>query len=68
MREWENQTFASGIDEEGVMRKAGKAVAECVLSLTKSGDHVLVLAGKGKNGEDAVYSAEYMPDRIITIL
>ena len=50
------------------MRKAGKAVAECVLSLTKSGDHVLVLAGKGKNGEDAVYSAEYIPDRIITIL
>ncbi len=68
MREWENATWAAGIEEEPVMRKAGKAVADCVLSLTKEGDEVLVVAGKGKNGGDALYAAEYLPERKVHIL
>ncbi len=68
MREWENASWAAGIEEEPVMRKAGKAVADCVLSLTKEGDEVLVVAGKGKNGGDALYAAEYMPGRMVHIL
>ena len=68
MREWENATWAAGIEEEPVMRKAGKAVADCVLSLTKEGDEVLVVVGKGKNGGDAVYASEYMPERKVQIL
>ena len=68
MREWENATWAAGIEEEPVMRRAGKAVADCVLSLTKEGDEVLVVAGKGKNGGDALYAAEYMPERKVHIL
>ena len=68
MRDWENATWAAGIEEEPVMRKAGKAVADCVLSLTKEGDEVLVIAGKGKNGGDALYAAEYIPSRKITVL
>ncbi len=63
MREWENATWAAGIEEEPVMRRAGRAVAECVNRLTKEGDRVMVLAGKGKNGGDAVYASEYMPER-----
>ena len=63
MRDWENATWAAGIEEEPVMRKAGKAVADCVLRLTQKGDRVLVLAGKGKNGGDAIYASEYMPER-----
>ena len=68
MREWENATWAAGIEEEPVMRRAGKSVADCVLSLTKEGDEVLVVAGKGKNGGDALYAAEYMPERKVHIL
>ena len=68
MRDWENATWAAGIEEEPVMRKAGKAVADCVLSLTQDADEVLVVAGKGKNGGDALYAAEYMPKRDVKIL
>ena len=68
MRDWENATWASGIEEEPVMRSAGKAVSDTVLSLTHSGDRVLVLAGKGKNGGDAIYAAEYMPEREVTLI
>ena len=50
------------------MRNAGKAIADSVLSLTKEGDQVLVVAGKGKNGGDALYAAEYMAGRKVHIL
>ncbi len=68
MRDWENATWAAGIEEEPVMRRAGKAVADCVLRLTKPGDRVLVLAGKGKNGGDAIYASEYMPERKVELI
>ena len=68
MREWENATWAAGIEEEPVMCLAGKAVADCVLRLTKPGDRVMVLAGIGKNGGDAIYASEYMPDRKVELV
>ena len=68
MRDWENATWAAGIEEEPVMRRAGKAVADCVTSLTQNGDDVLVVAGMGKNGGDALYAAEYMPNRSVKVL
>ena len=68
MREWENATWAAGIEEEPVMRRAGKAVADCVNRLTKEGDRVMVLAGKGKNGGDAVYASEYMPEMQVELV
>jgi len=40
------------------MRLAGRAVARRAAELTKPGDAVLVLAGKGHNGDDACYAAE----------
>src|SRR2546430_852487 len=58
MREWERATWASGQTEEAVMRLAGRAVARRAAQLTQRGDFVLVLAGKGHNGDDARFAAE----------
>lgn len=58
MREWEKATWASGQTEEAVMQKAGEAVARYVETLTQPQDFILILAGKGHNGEDAAYAAK----------
>ncbi|HXE41403.1 MAG TPA: hypothetical protein VN516_00155, partial [Candidatus Baltobacteraceae bacterium] len=53
MREWENATWATGQTEAEVIRRVGKRIAERALQLTQPGDAILVLAGKGNNGNDA---------------
>ena len=58
MREWENLTWATGQTEEAVMRQAGAAVAAFAERMTGPNQSVLVLAGKGHNGDDAVFAAE----------
>jgi len=63
MREWEKVTWASGQAEEAVMRRAGEAVARRAERMTKSGDRILILAGKGHNGDDAQFASEYVKDR-----
>jgi ADP-dependent NAD(P)H-hydrate dehydratase / NAD(P)H-hydrate epimerase len=63
MREWERVTWASGVKEDEVMRRAGRAVARLVERYTKPGDRVLVLAGKGHNGDDAAYAHDSIEGR-----
>jgi NAD(P)H-hydrate epimerase len=58
MREWERATWASGQTEEAVMRLAGRAVGRRAGRLTRPGDLVLILAGKGHNGDDARFAGE----------
>jgi NAD(P)H-hydrate epimerase len=58
MRQWEEATWRTGQTEEAVMRQAGRAVAQVAERMTKPDQHVLVLAGKGHNGDDAVFAAE----------
>ena len=67
IKQWEDASWAAGIDEEGVMRLAGKAVARQAEEMTKEGDQILVLAGKGKNGGDAIYAAEYIENRSVDL-
>jgi hydroxyethylthiazole kinase-like uncharacterized protein yjeF len=63
VRQWEKATWASGAREETVMRRAGQAVARAAESLTRSDDFVLFLAGKGHNGDDTSFAAEYITGR-----
>jgi NAD(P)H-hydrate epimerase len=63
MREWEQATWATGVSEDSVMRRAGVAVARVALRMTRPGAQVLVLAGKGHNGDDARFAAESLPGR-----
>jgi ADP-dependent NAD(P)H-hydrate dehydratase / NAD(P)H-hydrate epimerase len=68
MREWEKATWASGQTETQVIRHVGKRVAKRARKLTQSGDAILVLAGKGNNGNDARAAAEWIEDRHLEIL
>jgi ADP-dependent NAD(P)H-hydrate dehydratase / NAD(P)H-hydrate epimerase len=68
MREWEQATWAAGVSEESVMRRAGAALAAVARRLTRPGAEVLVLAGKGHNGDDARFAAEGLSDRRVRLL
>src|SRR5581483_6904138 len=68
MREWEDATWATGQTEAEVIRRVGKRIAEHILQITKSGDAILILAGKGNNGNDARATAENLSARRVEIL
>jgi NAD(P)H-hydrate epimerase len=63
MREWERATWATGQTETEVIRRVGKHIARQARKLTRAGQVVLVLAGKGHNGDDARAAAENLDDR-----
>src|SRR6266478_2403497 len=68
MREWEKATWASGQTESAVIRRVGQLVARQALRLTKPQDSILILAGKGNNGEDARSAREHLVERRVDLL
>jgi ADP-dependent NAD(P)H-hydrate dehydratase / NAD(P)H-hydrate epimerase len=68
MRDWEAQTWATGQSEAAVIEKVGVKVAEVALRLTRPGDTILILAGKGNNGKDALAARPHLEDRQVEIL
>lgn len=68
MRQWENATWAAGQTEAEVIRRVGVCVAEIARKLTRSGDLILLLAGKGHNGDDARAAREHLADRRVELL
>ena len=68
MREWENSTWAAGQTETEVIRRVGECVARQALELTRPSDLVLILAGKGHNGEDARAAREGLANRRVELL
>src|SRR5262245_354647 len=64
MREWERVTWSSGVKQESVMRCAGQAGAEAAELLTRPGQRILFLAGKGHNGDDTIYGYDAVKDRV----
>lgn len=52
MRQWESDTWASGIREEQVIERVGRRLAETLHEYTEPADRILLLAGKGHNGDD----------------
>jgi hydroxyethylthiazole kinase-like uncharacterized protein yjeF len=68
MREWEKASWAAGKSEMDVIRQVGKILAREALQLTGRGDSILILAGKGHNGDDARYAREHLEDRSVEVL
>jgi NAD(P)H-hydrate epimerase len=68
MRQWEKDTWASGQTESEVIRRVGLAIARTALRLTAPYDLILILAGKGHNGDDAKAGKEHLVDRRVDIL
>jgi len=63
MREWERATWTAGQTEAEVIRRVGEKIAARALQLTRAGDTILILAGKGHNGDDARAARKYLRDR-----
>jgi hydroxyethylthiazole kinase-like uncharacterized protein yjeF len=68
MREWETASWAAGKSEADVIRQVGNILAREALRLTEPGDAILILAGKGHNGDDARTAREHLTDRRIETL
>jgi NAD(P)H-hydrate epimerase len=68
MREWERATWAGGQTEAEVIRRVGKRVARRTRRFTRPDDLILVLAGKGNNGNDARAVKEFLDGRKIELL
>jgi len=68
MRQWENATWAAGQTEADVIRRVGKKIAKRARKFTRSGDLILILAGKGNNGNDARAAQEFLSERKIEML
>lgn len=68
MREWEAATWAAGRTEAEVIERVGQAIAAEALSLTGPGDSIVILAGKGNNGEDARKAAPHLSGRRVEVL
>src|SRR5262249_18647194 len=68
MRDWEKATWATGQTEAEVIRRVGNSVARVAGSLTRPGDQILVLAGKGNNGADARSAQNDLANRRLNLL
>ena len=68
MREWEKATWAAGQTEAEVIRRVGKKIARRARKLTRSDDLILILAGKGHNGDDVRAAAEHLENRRVQVL
>src|SRR5579863_6916212 len=68
MREWEEETWAAGRKEARVIGRVGKVVARRAWQLTRPGSRILILAGKGHNGDDARAAKDPLPGRRVQLL
>lgn len=68
MREWEQATWAAGQTPDAVIRRVGECLARRALSLTREGDLILILAGRGHNGDDARCAEPHLGERRVEVL
>lgn len=61
MREWEQASWSAGRVETDVIGRVGELVAKRARTMVRPGGRVLVLAGKGHNGDDARAAARHLP-------
>ena len=68
MRAWEQSTWATGQTETAVIARVGEVVARRALAATRPGDRLLILAGKGHNGDDARQATPGLRERQVKLI
>jgi ADP-dependent NAD(P)H-hydrate dehydratase / NAD(P)H-hydrate epimerase len=68
MRDWEKATWAAKRTPAEVISRVGHIVTTYARQLTRAGDAILILAGKGHNGDDARKVVQNLTDREVTLL
>ncbi len=68
MREWEQSSWAAGRNEQEVISRVGHIVTQRACRMTRRGDLIVVLAGKGHNGDDARQCSRNFSDREVILI
>src|SRR5262245_35450438 len=68
MSRWENATWAAKRTPAQVISRVGHILTARVKSLTRPGDFIVILAGKGHNGDDARQIVQNLADREVTLI
>jgi len=68
MREWEKATWAAGQSQNVVIKKVGETVAHWVLKFTRPADTIVLLAGKGHNGDDVRAAQPHLAERHVELI
>lgn len=68
MRAWEAASWAAGVRETEVIARVGRCVARRLGQLTQPGAPVLLLAGRGHNGDDARAALPHLAGREARLL
>ncbi len=68
MREWETATWRSGQTEAAVIARVGEQLARHVIAITKPEERILILAGKGHNGDDGRAMRRHLRERKVACL
>jgi NAD(P)H-hydrate epimerase len=68
MRKWEQATWAAKRTPTEVISRVGHLITTQARLLTRPGDSILILAGKGHNGDDARQVVLNLTDREVTLL
>ncbi len=68
MREWEQATWDAGRSESDVIAKVGVVLARRALGLTQTDQTILILAGKGHNGDDARAAVTHLSKRQVRLI
>ncbi len=68
MRRWEATSWKAGKSEAEVIARVGSIVSKRALELTQLNDKILLIAGKGHNGDDVRAMINNLPDRDVTLI
>src|ERR1035437_3091321 len=68
MREWERATWETGQTEAEVIHRVGRKIAQRAMQLTRPGGAILILAGRGHNGDAARATRKFLTDRRVETL
>jgi len=68
MREWEVATWASGQTATTVIGRVGECLAQRALALTVPGDTIVLLAGRGHNGDDVRAMQPHLHERRLELI
>jgi len=67
MRAWEARSWAAGRDSCKVIARVGALLASKLMARTQPGERVLLLAGKGHNGDDVRAMIPWLVDRRVEV-
>jgi hydroxyethylthiazole kinase-like uncharacterized protein yjeF len=68
MRQWEKATWATGQSEANVIQWVGRRLAQRIVELSRPGDAIWIVAGKGHNGDDARAALPGLSERNVVLL